>query len=904
MDKKPKEANQNPETTSQSEPVSAESGTDLAAALAVDDEQERAKAVEYFIESTPSDFRFPDDLLPKLLALDPSYGTRSRVLLAVAPRLAPEQIEKALPDITKQSNEKVWVEDLALLVPRLPAASLEQAFTIIKKIEYEAARWRALVKIAPYLPDDLQRRAVEAAAELSSPSHRVSGVVGIIQNVPSAATDEVLEQLASWPLEEKQPSSRSRYLAEAASALARCGRVEKAQELAKEAHRLIDDLPTEDTSFSRVFALQADGDIRASMGDHAAATKLYEEALKVAEKGGQSHLASPIHLSLGLSYKAMGGLEDAIGPLTQAAEFGDVYTEAQARRQLRQIYQRLGRRDDAAAEARRIRELGQDLSTEAIQFDMSRTLTPDLPNEKDELGFAPLGSALADMLNNPKTRLPLAIALTAPWGGGKSSLMRQVEHRLRETNVGTQGVEASVRRWHTIRFDSWKFHQSEQIWASLAKEIYKQAQEGLSPLRRIWFRACLEWVRGQLPIELMLAALSIGGCALAGALLSKIDVGLSVDTTRGAITGAIGSVALFLVRHGKDLTNPFCRAIYRHQARQQAYKTVLGVTAEAENDINALTRTLTKNSSSALAVFVDDLDRCSPGHVVAVVETINQIFNTNDKRPCAFILGIDRDVIAASIEHEYEGMVKCLGNHNQALAQRFGESFLEKIVQLTVVIPEPNLEGLTRLISSVTGNTLPQEGSRLHIKIDEKAVQDAVKMFESKTLQNPIEVEQRRVEVKRQFPDCQHDVIREAARRVRSRLLNTDSNDVARAEFVLLQHLPRNPRTLKRFDNAFRLQLLVANNTPGCELDFRYEEIEALGRWVALHFGWPELTNALQRDPKLLKELERVANNEQTTVKVVLQDWDKDKRLMALLCTDQNDTRVSQLPFDTFVNIR
>lgn len=901
---KSQEVDQNVGVTPQSEPANTEPGADLAAALSIDDEQERAKAVEKFIESAPHDFRFPDDVLPKLLSLNPNYGTRSSVLRAVVPRLTPEQIDQALQDITSQSNEKVWVEDLAQLIPWLPASSLEQALEIAEKINYDAARWRALVVVAPYLPVDLQRRAVESAARLSSFSERVSGVAGILQNAPSAASNEVLEQLVSWAREDEREDSRARHLSEAASALTRCGKAKAAQALTEEALRLLDALPPDDAKFPRIFALKADGDVRSVTGDHASAVMAYEQAIKLAEASGQTHLVFSIYLSLGLSYQAMGNLKGAIAPLTRAAESGNTYTEVQARRRLRRVYKQLGLDADAAAEADRIRKLGQDLDADAIEFDLSRTLKPDLPSEKDELGFEPLGNALADMLNDTKTQLPLAIALTAPWGGGKSSLMRQVEQRLRETRGGSRGVGGEVRRWRTVRFDAWKFHQSEQIWASLAKEIYKQAQQGLNPLQRIWFRSRLEWTRGQLPRELVWAALLIGGCALAGALLKFFDVGLGTDAAKGAITGVVGSIALFLGRHVKDLTNPFRRAIDRHQARQQVYKSVLGVTAEAENDIDALTRTLTKSPSSALAVFVDDLDRCSPSHVAAVVETINQIFNTDDERHCAFILGIDRDVIAASLEHEYEGMVKCLGERNRALAERFGESFLEKIVQLTVVIPKPKLQGLTRLLSSMTGNTQPQDDRQRRIEIDEKAVQDAVELFESKPLKDPSEVEQRRVEVEQGFLDRQPAVIREAVRRVRSRLLNTDSNDVARVEFKLLRHLPRNPRTLKRFDNAFRLQLLVANNTPGCELDFRYEEIEAIGRWVVLHFARPELANSLERDPQLLRELERVANNEQATSNVALQGWEKDKRLMAILSTDQNGVRISQLPFDTFVNIR
>ncbi len=901
---KSQEVDQNTGITAQNEYANTDPDTDLAAALRIDDEQERAKAVEKFIESASHDFRFPDDVLPKLLALNPTYGTRSRVLQAVVPRLSPEQIKQALPDITHQSNEKVWVEDLAQLVPWLPASSLEQALEIAEKIDYTAARWRALVVVAPYLPLDLQRRAVASAARLSSSSDRVSAIAGILQNAPRAASDEVLEQLVTWAREDEREDSRARYLSEAASALARCGRTKAAQALTEEAIRLLDAIPSDKAKFERIFALKADGDVRSATGDHASAAMAYEQAIKLAEDSGQTHLVSSIYLSLGLSLQAMGDLKGSIEPLTQAAESGNAYTEVQARRRLRRAYKQLGLDANAAAEADRIRELGQDLGADAIEFDLSRTLKPDLPSKKDELGFEPLGNALVDMLNDNKTQLPLAIALTAPWGGGKSSLMRQVEQRLRRTSDRSPSVGADVRRWCTVRFDAWKFHQSEQIWASLAKEIYKQAQLGLNPLQRIWFRLRLEWTRGQLPRELMWAVLVICGCALAGALLNFFDMGLNADAAKGAITGVVGSLALFLGRYGKDLTNPFRRAIDRHQARQQVYRSVLGVMAEAENDIDALTRTLTKSPSSALSVFVDDLDRCSPSHIVAVVETINQIFNNNDKRHCAFILGIDSDVITASLEYEYAGMVKCLSDRNRALAERFGESFLEKIVQLTVVIPKPDLQGLTRLLGSMTGNTQPQDHRQRRIEIDEKAVQDAVELFESEPLKDPIEVEQRRVEVEQGFPDRKPAVIREAARRVRSRLLNTDSNDVARVEFKLLRYLPRNPRTLKRFDNAFRLQLLVANNTPGCELDFRYEEIEAIGRWVALHFGWPELANSLKLDPQLLQDLERVANNEEATNTAALQGWDKDKGLMAILGTDQNGVKISQLPFDTFVNIR
>lgn len=240
-----------------------------------------------------------------------------------------------------------------------------------------------------------------------------------------------------------------------------------------------------------------------------------------------------------------------------------------------------------------------------------------------------------------------------------------------------------------------------------------------------------------------------------------------------------------------------------------------------------------------------------------------------------------------------------LDRHNPGLARRFGESFLEKIAQITVAIPEPSLEGLNRLLSSITGNVLPAQSA-----VDEAAIQRAVTLFQAAPLSNPIEVEQRRADVERRIPDVSAGAIREAMRRVRTSLLTTDSMDVARAEFALLQHLPRNPRTVKRFDNAFRLQLLVANNTPGCELDFRYEEIEALGRWIALRFGWPDLAGVLDRRPSLLVKLDQLANGEPVSDPSELGAWKGDERLMALLKVERTDARVSRLPFQSFVNIR
>ena len=584
---------------------------DLEAAMAMDDESDRANAVQRFIEAAPPDFRFPDDLLPRLLALDPGRGTRTAVIAAAVRRLAPEQLERALPHITGQSNEKVWVWDLGAVMPWLPPSALSQALEIAEKIKYEAARGYALEAIVPALPRELQQRAIESALQLQSVAGRVTTVASMLERAPAAATDDALEAIVSSLPEIESVESRARCTAEVVTALARSGRPDRAQVLLVEADELLARIPPDsDPSFFAIFLHQARGDVLEAQSEHDGAITAYQEALATVERTQQSHLAPALLLRLGKSYKGANQLDEATATLSRAVESDPgFYLELETRRELWQVHRRAGRWAVAALEERRVRAMGREVGARP-EFDLSRTLTPDLPSAKDELGFEPLADALADMLNDPKTRLPLTIALTAPWGGGKSSLMQQLEQRLR-SGGGRASTRGAARRWFTIRFDAWKFHQSEQIWASLAKEIYRQAQRDFSLLQKLAFRARLEWSRGTLQTDLLLAGVIVAASVVAGVLLASLKGGLAEKAALvGAATGLAGTAAIMFARHGRDLANPFRRAVDRHQARQQAYRAALGVTAEAAADVDALTESLTRHASSAIAVLVDDLDRC------------------------------------------------------------------------------------------------------------------------------------------------------------------------------------------------------------------------------------------------------------------------------------------------------
>ncbi len=56
----------------------------------------------------------------------------------------------------------------------------------------------------------------------------------------------------------------------------------------------------------------------------------------------------------------------------------------------------------------------------------------------DALGYFPYAYAIFRFLTDPETAPPLAISIQAPWGGGKTSLMRMIQAQLDPGHPGLQ----------------------------------------------------------------------------------------------------------------------------------------------------------------------------------------------------------------------------------------------------------------------------------------------------------------------------------------------------------------------------------------------------------------------------------------------------------------------------------
>ena len=424
------------------------------------------------------------------------------------------------------------------------------------------------------------------------------------------------------------------------------------------------------------------------------------------------------------------------------------------------------------------------------QFQPEPRIARDYWTTDDKLGYAPYADAVAAFIQHRATLPPLTIGIKAPWGAGKTSLMRMVQNRLDPPadKMGTAvGIRLTARSrsllrhrggprsragepeqariyvtnrevlkrakearstgpdppqlraepearpgvgndWRaTVWFNPWVYQSSEQIWAGFAHEIIRQITRRLPigdrerfwlelnlarldtdvirrrAYRAIWGRVLPFLGAVAVAIVVSLFAFIIGrfiGAAWLKALGSVVAAGGAAALAGGLVsamrffTGAATGPFAALV-HGPNLIGPVRN--WAGQEFQQSFDTVvadpgyatkLGFLHLVQEDMKRVLQ-LVATDQRPVVVFVDDLDRCSPGTVAQVIEAIN-LFLAGEFPNCIFVLAMEPALVAAHIEATYKDLVEAL-RQGRAPGEwaTLGWRFLEKIIQLPLSLPPP-----------------------------------------------------------------------------------------------------------------------------------------------------------------------------------------------------------------------
>lgn len=286
--------------------------------------------------------------------------------------------------------------------------------------------------------------------------------------------------------------------------------------------------------------------------------------------------------------------------------------------------------------------------------------------DKDLLGFQEVAERIAISLVDRASEDGLVVGLEGVWGSGKSSLLFLISEELRKL--------PEDQRPSVINFRPWLIGNRDALIFALFGELTK---------------------------ELVFIADQKGGIAHAAAKKAKT----AVDALRGFVVGL--SKASSALQLASDV---FGMGHLGGAAKVLKFWGEKAPKAKATLSLEDLKATLVKSLRDLdhrFVITIDDVDRLEPSEVLEVLRLVRSVV---DLPNVIYLLCYDSSILAHSIE--------------EAAKVKSGKAYIEKIVQLTVMVPIPEPFQLRQWFSDelylIGSAKNPDEFARLRDVIDQE----------------------------------------------------------------------------------------------------------------------------------------------------------------------------------------
>ncbi len=426
----------------------------------------------------------------------------------------------------------------------------------------------------------------------------------------------------------------------------------------------------------------------------------------------------------------------------------------------------------------------------------------------------------------------------------------------------TTGQRRSPKRWRpTVWFNPWMYQTGEQIWAGLAHEIITQITDRMSARERehFWLQLNLKrideeavrrklygivlsravpWaIVGVILLVAGLLVLAFGRAEWLGAVLTAagpttavLGTGLTAARVLSSrVSASLSGLVQPVTAAGDQLASTYESVVEHPDYRAESGRLYL-VQADVQRVLD-----LVATPKRPLVIFIDDLDRCSPGSVVQVIEAVN-LFLAGAYPNTIFVIAMEPEMVAAHVETVYGDLVHKLEETSGATGQAFelGWRFLEKIVQLPLAVPTMERKRTSALLESLFApEVAPAESDD---EADEPGgPPERVDGLGDASLSETIAI----------AGDVRPGSAWEKSIRSQvERRLTVDDPEVREVMAYAQRFLRRNPREIKRFVNLFRFFTMIYTERRIARLAAP-ASLDKVAKLAVLGIRWPSLLSAL-----------------------------------------------------------
>ena len=249
----------------------------------------------------------------------------------------------------------------------------------------------------------------------------------------------------------------------------------------------------------------------------------------------------------------------------------------------------------------------------------------DIPTVKDEFMIDEYILGLSNFITGCET--PLTLAIQGDWGTGKTSIMYQVEEKLKEKSSSN-----SKRKIKTIFFNTWQYSQfdmDKNLAVTLITDLIDEL-EVTDVNKRENFKKSL-------------------------AVITKSMEYLKLD---------------FGILNIEKINDQLLKLISNEEKANNLKNLKQNLQSIIDDSIK-------ENNYEKIVIFIDDLDRLVPKKAIEFLEILKLFL---DCRNCVFVLAIDCNVVLRGIKSKY----------GDDLDNEKGKAFFEKIIQVPFTVPVAN----------------------------------------------------------------------------------------------------------------------------------------------------------------------------------------------------------------------